>query len=161
MEPVNSSKNKLNSKLSVHLGIAIVCLCVFFWLVPWHYSWTNQHQKLVNSVFWLLKIFCYCVFRNKFSVFIKINGIQINSKLVKMIFAKHTLKEIWGHFDVRSGRYSSRLKFSIKKAFNWERRKWYNKFYLSNYFQFSMEWIKGPFLSHTWSKNTYLSVLVF
>ena len=51
----------------------------------------------------------------QFLVFSKINGIQIDYKLTKIIFSKQTLKEIWGHFDVRSGRYSYRLKYSKKK----------------------------------------------
>ena len=53
----------------------------FFWLVSWHYSWTNQHlKKCVNSVFALKKIFCYSIFSNKFSIFNKISDIQTDYK---------------------------------------------------------------------------------
>ena len=60
------------------LGIAVVCVCLFvfaFFAGPIALFMTSQHQKRVNSVFWLLKNILLQYFSNKFSVFNKIRGI--------------------------------------------------------------------------------------
>ena len=54
------------------------CLRVYVW--ERHCSWANHKVKNAISFqqqcFAFLKLFCYCVFNNKFSVFSKISGIQ-------------------------------------------------------------------------------------